>query len=417
MKILFVNKFFYLKGGAERYFFELAKALKKQGHKIIFFSTKNKKNFKSKYSKYFINYIDFSNISLLQKIKKIPKLVYNLEAKKKIRKLIIKEKPDIAHLNNIYYHLSPSIIDELKAQKIPIVMTLHDYKLFCHNYYFFDFKKNKVCKNCLKGQHLKCLCYKNGFFTNLAGKIETYFHKLKKTYRKVDVFIAPSKFIKKVYEKERFDQQKKIIYLPNPALINNLWTSQVHRLKVKGENNYVLYFGRISKEKGLETLIDTALKLKKINFKIVGDGPYKKNLISEIKNLKIKNIELFNHKNSQTLKKLIINSRLVVFPSLWLENCPYSLLETMSYGKPIIASNIGAVKELIKDGFNGLLFKPVSARDLKNKIIKLYKNKKLASWLGKNAKNFVKSNFSDDYYLKKIIFIYKSLISKNDSKI
>lgn len=407
MKILFVNKYFYVKGGAERYVFDLTNELKKLGHKIAFLATLDKKNKFSRFSNFFVKYDDPYKLGILDKIKRLPRLIYSFEARKKIRDLIKKEKPDIAHLNNIYYHLTPSIIDEIKKFNIPIVMTLHDYKIFCHNYYFFDFKKNKPCENCLKGNHYKCMCYKKGLAVNIAGKLETNFHKLRKSYSNVDFFIAPSKFMKKVYLKEGYDP-KKIAYLPNFISLESSNTKKIRK------EDYAVYFARISFEKGIFTLLNSSKLLPKIHFKIIGDGPEFKNLKDEIRKNKIKNVELLGFKSGKELKNLISKARFSIAPSLWHENCPYSILESYSLGTPVIASNIGGIPEIIINKKTGLLFKPGDYKDLKNKIEYLYANKELQYSFLRVSRKIIKNKFNKEKYLTELLNLYKKLINKNE---
>jgi len=138
MKILIVNSFNFLKGGSDRAALDMLKILEDHGHEVAYFSTIHPDNYPSKWSKYFVKYYDLnSSHGWMSKIKIVLRIWYNFEARKKIRALIRDFKPDIAHLHNIYHHLSPSVISELKKHKIPVVKTLHDYKLISPNYYLF----------------------------------------------------------------------------------------------------------------------------------------------------------------------------------------------------------------------------------------------------------------------------------------
>ena len=218
MKILQINKFNYLRGGAERCFLELSKILAEHGNEVITFSMQHEKNLHNQYEKYFTNEVNLNTFSL----KNIFKIFYNREAAKKLEALIKKEKPDIAHLHNIYHQISTSIIKVLKKYQIPTVMTLHDYKIICPNYQLFS--KNEICYKCQGGKYYNCLvrkCSKNSYAKSFLAMLEAYFNK--KNYDQIDLFIAPSQFMKDICVKFGIPESKiEVIYnfikTKNPAI-------------------------------------------------------------------------------------------------------------------------------------------------------------------------------------------------------
>lgn len=403
MKILMINKYYYLKGGAERYVFELTKLLEANGHKVIPFSMKNKANYLTKYEKYFINEVNLNRFNLAN----IIKFFYNYQAVKKLKKLIKREKPDIAHLHNIAHQISPAIIKVLKKSHLRIIMTLHDYKLICPNYRLYS--KNKVCYKCLGGKYYNCLrrkCLKNSWSKSFLAMLEAYLNnRLLKIYDLVDLYIAPSQFMKKICVKSGMPKNKiKVIY--------NFIDSNKEQLKNKVQGGYILYFGRLSPEKGIEVLLEAMGKIKvKINLKIVGDGPEGENLKSIISNLKLENrVELAEAKNGHELKRIIGQAKAIIMPSLWPENMPYSLLESLAMGKIVIASKIGGLPEIITDGQNGFLFKSGDSRELAQKMNLILNNKQLVKIIEQQALDSIKK-FKPQGYYNKIITIYKQLIS------
>jgi glycosyltransferase involved in cell wall biosynthesis len=415
MKILQINKFFYLKGGSEKYFFELRNLLKKNNHQVIDFSMKDKKNLPSPFSKYFIEPMNLGEPVSLKRpdllFKKMLKLIWNKEARKKLEILIKKEKPDIVHIHNIHHEISLSILPVLKKYKIPVVQTLHDYQVICPNYKLYS--QGKICEKCKRHKYYQCFlnrCVRNSYLASLFGTLENYFYWFSGIYDRIDIFIAPSKFLKNKFIEFGIPENK-IVYLPNFVKI----FSKSENLS---QNNYLLYFGRLSKEKGVDVLIKAMQFVdKNIKLKIVGNGPEKENLKKLAEKLKINNqIEFFGYKNQDELKEIIKNSLAVVVPSRWYENCPLSILEAFSFSKPVIASNLGGIPELIKNREIGFLFKPGNAKDLAEKINSLLEGDttscrlqdKLNS-MGKSAQEEIEKKYNPEIHYQKLMEIYQKL--------
>ncbi len=409
MKILQINKFFFLKGGAERYFFDLSELLSRKGHQVATFSTKHPQNFPLSEQNNFPLYYDFSKREGARKeIKKAKNLFYNKEAKRKLQELIAKEKPDIAHLHNFFSHLSPSIVSALKKENVPIAMTLHDYKLFCPNYRFFY--KNTPCFDCLnRKNHRSCLkkkCIKNSFLKSLGGYLEGKWHKdFLKTVEKIDVFFAPSYYIK---EKAILwgIPKGKVVYLPN--FVGN---KEIKENKNKLRENYLLYFGRLSQEKGVEFLIKSFLKilndLPGWKLKIAGQGPEEEKLKRLVWDRE--EIDFLGEIKGRELEETISQSYFVIVPSLWPENCPYNILESHLLNKPVLSSNLGGLTELIKNNQSGLVYQYDSYNDLKEKIIWFVRHPKKTKKMGKLGRaQVLKENNSENHY-KKIINVYQRI--------
>ncbi len=406
MKILLINKFHYLRGGAERVYFNTAKVLSEHGHDLAFFSMNRPKNVVSRWSKYFIDYVDYQDkkLSFLEKIKIVLKILYNYQAKQNLEKLLREFQPDIAHLHNIYHQLSPSIIDTLKKYQIPTVMTLHDYKLICPNYKIYS--KNEVCYKCQGERYYNCFfrkCMKDSYAKSFLVMIEAYLNnKILKLYHKIDFFIAPSHFMEDVCVKFGILENKL-------RVVNNFVDSSCISNAKVSDKSYLLYFGRLSEEKGIDILLEAMKKIEdNIKLKIVGAGPEEKKL--KIKSVKLKvekNIEFIGHKYGKELNNLIINAKAIIIPSIWLENMPMSMLESMALGKVVIASKIGGISEVIKDGVNGMLFSSGNSDSLATKINQLREIN--INDMEKNAIATIK-NFSSKKHYDNIINIYKKLI-------
>jgi glycosyltransferase involved in cell wall biosynthesis len=406
VKILFANKFFYPKGGAEISLFTTADLLEKKGHTISYFAMQHPQNLPTPFNSYFVSQVDYeNNPGFIQQLRTTGRLLYSFEAKNKIAQLIKSESPDIAHLNNIYHQISPSIIDTLKKNRIPIVMTLRDYKLTCPVYTHLS--HNQVCDECRKHRFYKVVthrCTKNSFLKSTINMVEMYLHhSILHIYNKVDCFIAPSKFLRDKTLELGF--KGNIVHLPNFIDV-----SEYIPVYPATENSLV-YFGRLSEEKGLFTLLD-AIKRLDIQLKIIGDGPQKELLLQKIKQEQISNVSLLGYKNRKELLPEIQQSIGVVIPSEWYENNPRAILESFAVGKPVIGSNIGGIPELVKDSETGFLFTPGNSEALRDKIIQMKSNLQKTREMGRTARHFVETNLNPDKHYQQLIEIYEQAMGK-----
>ncbi|MFH1427216.1 MAG: glycosyltransferase [Patescibacteria group bacterium] len=359
MKILQINKFDQLKGGSEQYIFSISALLKDQGHEVELFS-----------------------MDRPEKIR--PKLFWNRDANKNLAKVIKKFKPDVAHVHNIYHHFSPSILYTLKKHNVPVVMTLHDYKIMCPNYRMYN--KKSVCEKCQGGKYYKCFsndCF-NDWARSAGASLESYLHNsvLGSYERHVKTFISPSKFLMNKFKE--WGLEGKIEYLPNTTNITS--TS-----REKGD--YLLYFGRLEAEKGINFLVDVMRDLPQEKLIIVGKGNIKIN--------NTENIKYLGFKSGHELKELVNRAKAVIVPSVWYENNPLNIIEAHALGTWVIGSKIGGIPELIKEEENGDLVEPGNKKDLIKKINNL-KNKDI------NIKS--QKIITPENHLKKLLDIYEQAI-------
>lgn len=402
MRILLVNKFYYLKGGSERYFFDLKRLLEQKGHEVIVWSMKSEKNLSSPYEKYFVSEVSFNTQGLILKARGASRIFYSFEAKRKIEQLIKDTKPDLVHLHNIAHQISPSILPVFKKYNLPVVQTLHDYKLICPNYLLYHQKICEECKSKNYHQAVKNKCVKKSTSKSLLVCLEMYFHKFLKIYEKnINVFISPSRFLK-----DKIDDWKvvnnRIVHLPNFISLKGLEPQYE-------SGDYLLYFGRISREKGLLTLIKAIGELKHVNLKIVGHGP----MLNEVRDLtKAKNwsnITYLDHQDFDQLKELIRQARIVVLPSEWYENMPYTILESFALGKPVIGANLGGIPELVVPNQTGLLFEAGDIEDLKKHIKQVWDQPEKITQMGQQARKLVEDKYNQDIHYQDLFNIYKSV--------
>ncbi len=404
MKILQINKFFYLRGGAERYFFDLSEMLLKNGHEVIPFALADSENHYSKHNKYFINKVNLDKFS----IKNVIKVFYNYDAAIRLDRLIKETKPDIAHLHNIYHQLSPAIINVLKKYNIPIVQTIHDYKIICPNYKLYA--NNAFCRKCAGRKYRNCFknkCVKKSYAKSFIAMMEAYLHnKILHTYDKVDVFLAHTNFVKNILVEFGINGERIKIISP---LLNKSIISEKEKNASFTDEKYLLFFGRLEYEKGIDVLLDSlSLVSRELKIKIVGRGPHQEELKKKIKKLKLSgNVEMVGFKQGKELKNLINNAQAVIIPSICPETLCYSLLEAMAMGKIVIASRIGGMQEIVQDGINGFLFKAGDAIDLADKINSL--DKFNLDKIRKNAITKVSALNSENHY-KEIMNVYNDLV-------
>jgi len=399
--ILLANKYFFLKGGSETVFFQERDFLLKSGTKVIDFSMEDSQNFLSPHSQYFVSNIDYHKVKgALSKVCLAAKMIHSREAISKLTKLIEKETPDLAHLHNIYHQLTPSIIPLLKKHSVRVLVTLHDGKLICPSYNMLC--KGQICVDC-GGTSFWKPALKNCDGSRLQGvllTLEAYWHKWVKSYDHVDRFLVPSRFLSQLVS-QRISKDK-ITVLPN-GVDTNKYTPNFD------DRGYALYFGRISSEKGIETLLQAhgVFNGKKV-LKVVGTGPLMKDLQGRYRDAKF-----LGYKSGNNLLETIGNSAFVVVPSEWYENCSMVVLEAMAMGKPVIGSRIGGIPEQIEEDETGLLFEPGNVEDLRNKMVFLWDNKKIRKDMGRAARARLENEFSLDEHCSKLLKIYKETLAIN----
>ena len=404
MKILLVNKFYYIKGGCETYYFSLKKLLEEKNNKVIPFSMYHERNFYNEYENYFIKNIDYNQSTLLQKILGAFKIIYNLEAKRKIKKLIKDTRPDIAHLNNFNHQLSPSILSPLKKMKIPIIYTAHDLKLICPNYKMLN--KNGLCEKCKGNRFYNCTinkCVKESILYSLINTFEAYIHYIFNSYKNIDIIITPSKFFKEKFVEFGYEEDK-VRYIPN--FINIEEYKPNYNFK-----NYYIYVGRLSEEKGIINLIKAAEKNKEYLLRIIGTGPIEGELKKYIEERNIQNIVFDGFKTGEELKALIRSARFLVIPSICYENNPMSVIESMALGKVVVGSNIGGIPELIKN--DKLLFKHNDIDSMANIIREIFElTQEEIIKIGQQNRKFIEENYSKEVHYNKLMEIYEEVINK-----
>jgi glycosyltransferase involved in cell wall biosynthesis len=409
MRILLVNTYHYIRGGDSSYTFNLADLLRKRGHNVICFSMKHPLNVPCEYEKYFVEYIDFREMNekknFLNAIKVLSRVIYYQGARERIKKIIKDTKPDIAHLQTIHGHITPSILDELKSENIPVVWTLHDYKLICPNTNLFS--KGMICEAC-KGKHyLQCTlkkCKKNSRTASMLASIEAVTHRYLNISKNVSYFLSPSlflinKFCEFGWQKDRF------IHVPYCLPSANTENSEVGA-------DYALFLGRLESYKGIATLLRAASINKDIKLKIVGGGSEKNSIMKYASENQLNNVEFTGYLQGNELQKIIHDCSFIVVPSEWYENYPYVIMEGMTAGRPVIASRIGGLPEMVDDGVTGFLFEPQNYVELADKMKILKRDKLLREKMGHAGREKAVVDFDPNRHYEKIMQVYSNALNQ-----
>lgn len=399
MKILIVNKFLYPNGGSETYIFKLGEELIRQGHEVQYFGMEHEKRVVGNRAEIYTGNMDF-HTGKLQKLFYPFKIIYSKEAYEKMWQVLEDFQPEVVHVNNFNFQLTPSIIyavvkyRKVKNKKINLVYTAHDSQLVCPNHLMQNPITKERCDACLSKGVTQCVkrkCIHGSTVKSLLGTIEAMLYKAMKTYRNFDAVICPSQFLKEKLDSDSVLKEKTLV-------LRNFVEVDKCEAKVEKED-YILYFGRYSEEKGINTLLQVCKKLPEIPFHFAGSGP----LEEEIK--KVSNIKLYGFLSGKQLTDEIRKAKLVVFPSECYENCPFTVMEAQLCETPVLASDLGGIPELMEVNCTGELFQAGNVEELTNRINELWKDQSKLLQYAENCKQVTFDSVSE--YVEKILKIYK----------
>lgn len=400
MKILLATWTWYPIGGDWTYVENVKRLYEDKGHEVIPFSTHSENNLETEYDKYFVSTFNYKELnqkkSLLNGVRAVKNSVVSFDALDKIEQLIKDHQIDFAHFHIIQHYVTPAIIWKLKKAGIPIIWTLHEYKLICPENTFVS--NGVVCEKCYDHKFYNCAlnkCKKQSFLASLLASIDAYVYHFTKTYSKVNYFLCPSQFLLEKYKQFNFPESKLLLtnYCYDIASLDR----QLQELQLEypsPPSKYILYVGRIEKVKGIITLIE-AVAGTDILLKIAGTGNLFEEVTDYVRNQKLDNIEFLGLQNKRDVYRLTKDALCVVCPSEWYENYPFSVIESMLLHKAVVGASIGGIPELVIDNQTGFLFEPGNAVELKDKLLTLWQNPELAVEFGANGREYAynKVNF------------------------
>lgn len=408
MKILLVDVYYFNKGGAETVCFNTGRLLEEHGHQIVYFTLKWEQNNPSPFSKYFPESKE-TRRGPLKQVKNLVNYFYHFEAAKKLEQLILEEKPDLAHIHLMWGQITPSIFPVLKKHHIPIIYTVHDYRIVCPAYTFRD-GSGRVCEDCQGRYFYKCLthiCCKGSKLMSAVMVAEQYFRNaFFNPARYINGFIYVSNFAKAIQEK----YMPTVKGIPNITLYN--FSTSISAGEKIDSPRYYLYFGRLSYEKGVKTLLKAFKDLPKSHLKVVGAGPKENELRAFVAENKMQNVEFIGYKRGEELNDLVRNAYFIIVPSEWYENNPMTIIEAYSAGVPVIASNIGGIPEIVENGRTGFLFEGGEINSLKAALCKADSlTSQEYQVFSSSALCYAQDNFNEDRYYSLLMEFYKHILT------
>ncbi len=403
MRILFCNKYNYPFSGTEVYLFEAMELLRSRGHEVALFSMADPRGIATPYDRHFVPHVDFKQRSgWFERVRLAGQAIYSSEARRRIRGMIADFRPDVAHVRNIYHHLSPSILWELKAQKVPVVYHLNDFKVLCASYNLV--LRGEACEACKGGEFWHALrekCYP-GWGARMTLVAEAYLHKWAGTYEKcVDCFLAPSQFVRDKFVEHGWD----------PARFEVLPHFQpVRAAERAAENAPLLYFGRLSAEKGVEDLLHAMQRLPNLRLMIAGDGPERGRLERLAGELGLANVEFAGHMRGAELESAIAGSRFTVLPSHAYETLGKTILESYAQARTVVATDLGSRRELVQPGKTGLLYRTGDVEQLAAAIRFLSSQPDLADQMGRAGWERVRRGYTPEAHYEALVELYERVI-------
>lgn len=397
--VLNVSQNFHIRGGSDSYFLSLGELLSERGHSVVPFCAKSEKDLPSEWSQFFPAAANFDSPRPID----VARYHYSRAAKQNLRTLIQSKRFDVAHLHIYYGKLTASILPVLRNEHIPIVQTVHDYKLICPVYTCS--RNGKPCEDCHGQEYWRALankCNRDSFVRSAISMSESYVSRWLGSVDSVDRFIAVSHFFADKMKVNGIDADK-ITVIPN-FIDFSRFTTQTET------GRYLLYFGRLERSKGIATLIEAMKGLPQIPLVLAGEGSF----FSEAKALAANcdNIQFVGFKKGDDLYSLVGGAAAAILPAEAYENCPVSILESFALGRPVIGSRIGGIPELIDDGSDGYVFEPGNVDALRESINKLW-SQRTDHRMGNAAREKVERHFSADAHYKRIRSVYEGVLSRH----
>lgn len=391
MKILVGHNFYQTFGGEDAVFHAETAMLGRHGHEVITYERNNDA---------------FSSSFFLKKLRGLWQLDWSDNTYHDVRALIRRQRPDVAHFHNIYFAVSPSVYYACHAEGVPVVQSLHNFRLFCSNGLFY--RDQKVCEDCLKKnlwQGVVHRCYKNSRFVTYCVNRMLMMHRRRKTWKtKIDMFITASEFGKNKLVAAGMPPEKIRI---KPNFLD--WDPGVSGR----DEGYALYVGRLSEEKGLDTLVAAWEKVQGLKLKIIGKGPLEDWLHKTVKSKNLAGVEILGFATNDEYRKLMQEASFLLVPSRCYENFPRIVAESYAFGKPVIASRLGSLAEIVNDGESGLLFEAGNAVEFAQRINRLATNHVERQSMGRNARRLYETRYDETHNYAILMDIYRSAIAEH----
>lgn len=420
MKIILTNYRYFISGGPERYYFNIKEILEKHGHEVIPFSVKSKRNFPNDYEKYFLDIVD-DDVYFAQAKKKTPKMIlksftrmfYSFEAKRKMKQLITDTKPDLVYIMQMHNKISPSIVDAAREMKVPVVHRISDFQYMCPNALFYN-DRIGVCEDCLKGKRWSCVKYRcvlNSPVYSMIKMMAKWFHDIINVTNRIDTFVVPSEFTLGKLNEYGIPKEK-LNHIP--TFYNMKEPNPIVEYKP-----FVLFVGRIEKQKGLMTLVktfeDLPYQLKIIGFSNDGyEDELKQHLGNKVEDKEIygknHNIEFLGRKKFEEIVPYLKTCLCTTVPSEWYDNFPNVVLESYAYKKAVIATDFGSLKYMVEEGKIGLKFKYADINDFRSKITFMMEHVDEARTMGENGYKLIETKYSSETHYHQLMKVFENVM-------
>jgi glycosyltransferase involved in cell wall biosynthesis len=412
VKILYCNKYNFPFSGTEVYLFDLMRLMTERGHETALYSMADPRGSITKYDCHLVPNISFKSVdqTLWQKARLASHAVYSTDARRRLARMIGDFRPDVAHVRNIYHHLSPSILWELRKHRVPVLYHLNDFKMLCPNYNMVS--RGDACERCKGGQFWHVIsedCYPGGRAAGAVLALEAYTHRWLKTYERcVDCFLVPSEFVRHKlveygWDKGRIDvlphfQRRSETAPPPPPA-----------------DAPILYFGRLSAEKGVADLLRAMRGLPSVRLNVAGDGPARGQLAELAKMLSLGNVNFLGQVGEGKRDELIEQSRFTVLPSRAYETLGKTILESYAQARTVIATDLGSRREFVRDGETGLLYPVGDIEKLQRALSSLCERPELAARMGRAGFDLVREKHSPDDHYRSVVSLYERMADSAES--
>lgn len=408
MRILLVQTYHYPRGGDCTYTFALADLLRSRGHDVSFFAMKHPMNLPCAEEGYFVEHIDFREMVANQNpwnaARVLARSIYSVVARQRLAGLLRDMEPDVAHLQNVHGHLTPSVLHALRDAGVPAVWTLHDYRLICPNSHLLS--HGKICEDCKGGKFRSCIvrrCKKGSLAASTVAALEARVHSFLDLPGLVSTFVSPSRFLQEKFVEFGWSRERLVH-------IRNFLTREQLDRPSGDDRGYALYLGQIESWKGVGTLLAAAGRVPEVPVVFAGDGTARADLERAATASGIGNVRFEGHLSGERLREIVEGASFVVVPSECYENCPYSVMEAMAAGKPVVATRLGGLPELVADGVNGFLVDPGNDAALANAMRRLAGDPALRDALGARGRERALAEFSPDLHYHRIHAVYETAL-------
>jgi len=409
--ILLVNWAWYPTGGDWTAIENLVRLYERQGHTVIPFAMKDPRNLPTPYERYFVDNIDYrtlnSHRSVASSIRVLGRSIYSLASRRSLDELLRDVRVDVAHLHGPGPQITCSILSLLKAHRIPTIWTLHDYWLLCPATSFV--RRGEVCERCRGNRFYECTlgrCKKDSYPASLVASLAAYARHMQNVHRYVDRFICPSRMLYDKFVEFGFAESE-LVHIHNPFDTEALRKPLPHIPSSYGR--YILCTGRVEREKGVFTLMQAMGALPGVNLVILGEGTQLDACRNMAARGKAGNVFCPGRVGKEEVYSFIQDSLFVVCPSEVYENMPYSVVEAMLLGKPVVGSRIGGIPEFVLDDVTGLTFAPGNVQDLTEKLMCLLSDQQKRESCGRSAQKYMARLVSFDAHYRRMQEVFRDL--------